>query len=362
MRLKSIRALILSLFMALLLTGGAFADQTVVMTFLGDCTLGGEDRLLTKPYAFAATMGDEGYGYYFQNVGDLLAEDDLTVANLEVVLRDDTTGAAKKTGSVYTFRGESAYTEILKLGSVEAVGLENNHTLDFGEAGLQDTKQALADAGISYFDMADTYVYEKDGIRIAFLGLNGVRWAHYSANGPGFVEKIQALKADESIDAIVVALHYGEEYNNFHSEGQTKMAYRMIDAGADLVVGTHPHVLQGMEVYNDRLILYSIGNFVFGGNSNIRYIQTIIPRITFKFSDDNEYLGAQLRIYPAHISGDSSGGDNDNNYQPVLVEGRQAQIVYDKIDKDSLKKPAPVLDTETDQFRDYQWIDVTVQE
>lgn len=362
MRLKTILILILGLFLAVLFPGGAFAEQTVVMTFLGDCTLGGEDRLLTKPYAFAAAMEGEGYGYYFKNVRDLLAEDDLTVANLEVVLRDDTAGAVQKTGSVYSFRGAAAYTEILTLGSVEAVGLENNHTLDFGEAGLRDTKQALADAGISYFDMAEPYVYEKDGVRIAFLGLNGVRWGDYSANGPGFVEKIKALKADENIDAIVVALHYGEEYNSFHSEGQTKMAYRMIDAGADMIIGTHPHVLQGMEVYNERLILYSIGNFVFGGNSNIRSIQTIIPRVTFRFSDDHEFLGAQLRVYPAHISGDASGRDNDNNYQPVLVQGRQAQIVYDKVDKDSLKKPAPVLDTETDQFRDYQWIDVTARE
>jgi poly-gamma-glutamate capsule biosynthesis protein CapA/YwtB (metallophosphatase superfamily) len=360
LRDKILKLVVLCLLTLSLSIGSAVADRQIVITFLGDCTLGGEDRLLYKPYAFAAAMDGEGYGYYFKNVKDLLSEDDLTVANLEVVLRDEMTGGSKS--KTYVFRGEPEYTQILALGSVEAVGLENNHTIDFGQKGLKDTKQALTDAGISYFDMTDTYVYEKYGIRIAFLGLNGVQWADYSANGGGFVEKIQVLKADESIDAVVVALHYGEEYSDFHSEGQTKMAYRMIDAGADLVVGTHPHVLEGMEVYHDRLILYSIGNFVFGGNSKVRSMQTIIPRVTFSFSDDKVLLGTQLRIYPAHISGDNSGVDNDNNYQPVLVQGRQAQIVYYSVDRDSRKKPAPVLDTETDQYRDYQWINVTPQE
>ena len=139
------------------------------------------------------------------------------------------------------------------------------------------------------------------------------------------------------------------------------MAHRMIDAGADLIIGHHPHVIQGMEIYENRLILYSLGNFVFGGNSNIRAMETIIPRITLSFADDGAFQGVQLRIYPANISGDDSGGDNDNNYQPLTVEGGKARAVYALLDRDSRKQPAPKLDRETDTYRDYQWIFVNSQ-
>ncbi len=362
MRFKILTIAFLCLLIAALLTGSALADHQIVLTFLGDCTLGGEDKYLDKSYSFAQTMDREGYDYCFQNVKDLLAEDDLTVANLEGVLRDDLSGAVKKTNSVYNFRGDTAYTEILKLGSVEAVGLENNHTMDFGAEGLQDTKQALSDAGIGYFDKSDVYIYDKDGIRIAFIGLDGVTWSDYQADGGAVVEKIRELKDDDNISMVIATLHTGDEYGSFHSQAQTKKAYRLIDAGADLVIGAHPHVVQGMEVYNGRLILYSIGNFVFGGNSKVRAMETIIPRITLKFSDDKELLGMQLRIYPAHISGDNSGVYNDNNYQPVLVEGRQAKDIFYMVSRDSTKKPAPALDTETDQFRDYEWIELISQE
>ena len=356
MRLKFLTITILCL-LIMLFTGNALADKTIVMTFLGDCTLGGEDRLLHKPYAFAAAMDGEGYGYYFKNVKDLLAQDDLTVANLECVLRTDTRGGSKD--KTYVFRGEPEYTQVLTLGSVEAVGLENNHTLDFGDKGLADTKQALDAAGISYFDMSDTLFYEKDGIRVAFLGLQR---AYYYTLGEEFLQKIQALHDDPDVDAVIVTLHFGEEYGAAHNRGQEVMAYRMIDAGADMIVGTHTHIIQGMEIYNDRLIFYSLGNFVFGGNSNIRSMQAIIPRVIFRFSDDGALEGVKLRIYPAHISGDDSGMDNDNNYQPVLVQGKQAQTVYDMLDNDSVSMPAPVPEAVTDEYREYQWINITPQQ
>ncbi|MBE0600729.1 MAG: CapA family protein, partial [Firmicutes bacterium] len=227
--------------------------------------------------------------------------------------------------------------------------------------GLLDTKQALSDAGIGYFDKDDTYIFEKDGIRIAFVGLDGVTWSDYQADGDAVVRKIKSLKADDSISAVIATLHAGDEYGSFHSQAQAKKAYRLINAGADLIIGAHPHVVQGMELYNGRLILYSIGNFVFGGNARVRAMETMIPRIMLKFSDDKELLGIQLRLYPANVSGDTSGGNYDNNYQPVLVEGRQAKDIFYMVSRDSTKKSAPVLDTETDQYRDYQWIDITPQ-
>ncbi len=362
MRLKYRTIMSLCLLMIGLLVGHALADQQIVISFLGDCTLGGEDQFLDKSYSFNAVRGEEGYGYYFRNVEALLAEDDITVANLEGVLRDDRSGAVQKRNSVYNFRGDTENTKILQLGSVEVVGLENNHTMDFGMEGLADTKQALGDAGIGYFDRDDVYIYEKDGVRIAFVGLDGVSWDDYKAHGGAVVETIRSLKADETIHMVIATLHAGDEYGGFHSEAQAKKAYRLIDAGADLIIGTHPHVVQGMEVYKERLILYSLGNFVFGGNAKVRALETIIPRISLRFSDDKELLGMQLRIYPAHVAGDNAESVYDNNYQPVLVEGAQAKDVYYLLDRDSKPKTAPALDAETDQYRDYAWISITPQE
>ncbi|MBN1777873.1 MAG: CapA family protein [Clostridiales bacterium] len=354
-RINTLVSLTLCFLMIGSLAGGAIADTQIVMSFLGDCTLGSEERLQDEPYAFAAAMGEEGYGYYFRNVKDLLELDDVTLANLECVLRVNEYGSKDKT---YIFRGPPEYAQILALGSVEAVNLENNHTLDYGMAGWNDTIQALTDAGIAYSGMEQAYIYEKDGVRIAFLGL--LR-ANYFTHREEFFEYFAQLRED-GVNAIVVSLHFGEEYSAYHNDGQASMAYYMIDAGADLVLGTHPHVLQGMEVYNGRLILYSLGNFVFGGNAEVRSLQTIIPRVTFRFSDDGALLGTRLRIYPAHISGDDTGQKHDNNYQPVLVRGEQAAAVYALLDQDSVENPVPVLETETDAYREYAWIATAPQQ
>jgi len=351
-RTKILAGLLACLLMVGLFAANAWAGTQIVLTFLGDCTLGSEERLKDEDYSFAAAMGEEGYDYYFRNVKDLLAEDDVTLANLECVLRENKYGSKDKT---YVFRGLPEYAQILKLGSVEAVNLENNHTLDYGKAGLNDTIQALDDAGVAWSGMEDAYIYEKDGIRVAFIGLLRANYFNYRE---AFFEYIARLK-EAGVNAVVVSLHFGEEYSAYHNDGQASMAYYMIEAGADLVIGTHPHVIQGMEVYNDRLIFYSLGNFVFGGNASIRSLQTILPRVTLQFSDDGELEGMQLRIYPAHISGDDSGQKHDNNYQPVLAQGEQADAVYALLDQDSTTMPAPVLETQTDTYREYEWIYLT---
>ena len=357
MSLRKIKLIcsLLSLMLFCSLAVSALADTQIVMSFLGDCTLGSEERLMDADYAFAAAMGEEGYGYYFQNVVDILSQDDVTLANLECVLRDNPYGAVDKT---YVFRGLPGYAQILSLGSVEAVNLENNHILDYGNAGKTNTIQALTDADVAYSDMENAYIYEENGIRVAFIGLLRSNYFTYSEAFFSYIAQLQ----EDGVNAIVVSLHYGEEYSAYHNQGQSSMAYRMIDAGVDIIVGTHPHVLQGIEVYNERLILYSIGNFVFGGNASVRSMQTIIPQVTLQFSDDGELTGTKLRIYPAHISSDDSEQTYNNNYQPVLVQGEQAEAVYALLEQDSTVETAPVLEAETQEYREYEWIDVTSQE
>jgi poly-gamma-glutamate capsule biosynthesis protein CapA/YwtB (metallophosphatase superfamily) len=315
----------------------------VVMTFLGDCTLGCEERLMSKEYGFAKVAQREGYSYFLARMQPFLSEDDLTVANFEGVLKDNMKSKANKT---YCFRGLPAYGQILSLGSIEAVNLSNNHTGDFGNAGRESTLQALTDAGIATFDAENEYVLEKDGVTIAFCGF--WRVGYYSKRDT-YIQEIQKLKANGA-DAVICSLHFGQEYGVHHGVDQTEMAHTMIDAGADLVIGHHPHVVQGMEVYNGATILYSLGNFLFGGNPTVRANECLISRVTMTFSDDGNYLGQQVRLYPGNISGD----DQKNDYQPRLVTGEKAQAVFTLLDSDSEGQNPPV--TQTDAHRDYAYL------
>lgn len=320
---------------ALCLCSGALAEKQIVLTFVGDCTVGCEERMLYSDDSFAAYAEREGYGYFLDKMKAFFAEDDLTVANFEGVLKDSSYGAVNKT---YCFRGLPEYTQVLTLGSVEAVNLANNHSGDYGATGRQTTLAALKAAGIATFGNDGTYVFEKDGIKIAFCGFWGVGFKKRS----DMVALVRKLK-DDGANVVICALHFGEEYATYHSKTQAKVAHMLIDAGADLVVGHHPHVVQGMEEYNNRSIFFSVGNFLFGGNAAVRAIESLVPRVTLRFSDDGEYLGQQVSLYPANISGDPK----NNDYQPRLVTGDAAQAVYDRLDADSAELETDYTLTDT---------------
>ncbi|MDD3213692.1 MAG: CapA family protein [Eubacteriales bacterium] len=317
------KGLLCALLALLISAGSALADTQIVMTFVGDCTVGCEDRLLGKDYSFAGVAEREGYGYFLAKVKDFFAEDDLTVGNFEGVLKDTHYGAANKT---YCFRGLADYAQILTLGSVEAVNLANNHTGDYGTTGRSTTLKALKAAGINTFDETSEYVFEKDGIKIAFCGFWGVGFNKRA----DITARIRQLK-EEGANAVVCALHFGEEYATYHNKVQTQVARMVIEAGADVVVGHHPHVVQGMEVYDSRTIFYSVGNFLFGGNAEVRSNECLVPRVTLTFGDDGTYLGQQVQLYPANESGNAEM----NDYQPRLVQGKAAEAVFAKLDADS---------------------------
>lgn len=327
----------------------ALAEKQVVLSFLGDCTIGNEEWLMGYEDGFAKVAEREGYGYFFQNLRSLLMEDDLTIANFEGVLKGDAFRKARKT---YRFRGLPEYAQILRLGSVEAVSLANNHTLDYGKAGYQTTWQSLEDAGIIPFDTATPYLYEKDGVRVGLLGIYA---AGFHSKRKAVAEAVKDLR-QQGAQAVVVMVHAGQEYASLHNRTQTLAARLLVDAGADVVIGSHPHVLQGVEVYKQRNILYSIGNFVFGGNRKVRSLETVVARVTLTFDDQGVYLGQKLRLYPAHISGYAQR----NDYQPRLVTGEAAEAVYARIDGDSVGMPAPAA--QTDAYREYPYLDAAQDE
>jgi len=304
----------------------ARAQTIVTLSFVGDCTLGNEERWMNRPHTFVRVVAEQGMLYPFEKVRHWFEADDLTVVNLEGVLQDNTAG--RRRDLRYNFRGPAAYAQILSLASVEAANLGNNHSGDYGPLGLARTQAALDAVGVGWFMDDKVFTFEKYGVCIALMGFDVYRYMAYQDT---MAETIAALRGD-GCHAVVVSLHAGRQYNRMHNDTQTELARHAIDSGADLVVGHHPHVLQGIEIYKQRTILYSLGNFCFGGNRTPRDIEypSVVAQVALAF-DAHGYLAQTLTLHPVHISGTRPR----NNYQPLPVTGEEAQAVIDLIQQDT---------------------------
>lgn len=302
------------------------APQQITLTFTGDCTLGNTPVMRGRPESFEAYVEQNGLEYPFAQVKALFEEDDLTIINLEGVFHDSETGVAQ--GKTYTFRAPTSYAEMLPLSSIEMAYLGNNHVFDYGEPGYQSTVKALDAQGIQWFGTTEygheTAIYEKGNIKLGFVSINISYWWK-EGMGNEMKETLRKLKEEEKCDVVIACLHGGVEYDTRHDKNQERMADAFLKNGADLVVGNHPHVIQGLRTENGKTNLWSLGNFSFGGNKDVRSIRTYIARFTLSFDENGAYLGHQLNIIPAHMSGTREY----NNYQPVLVtdEAEAAKIL-----------------------------------
>ena len=187
----------------------------------------------------------------------------------------------------FFFKGSPAYTAILKDGSIEAVNLANNHSMDYLEKGFRDTVTALDNAEIKCFGYDKVAIYEKAGIKIGLIGVNTLGKLEEGVNLINLefdlANKIQFLKDQTSL--IIVSFHWGTENKNTPTSEQCELGRLAVEQGAGLVLGHHPHVIQPIEVYQGKSIVYSLGNFVFGGNSNPRDKTTEIYCQTFSFEN-----------------------------------------------------------------------------
>lgn len=331
MRLKKLLALLVTLmYLAMILP--ASADKTVTITFTGDVTLGCEERVTGLEGSFNDYANRMGYGYFFRNMLELFSSDDLTVVNLEGVLSDS--GAQENTKKTYRFRGTTDYVEILKSSSIELCSLANNHVMDYGNQGFRSTKNTLDENEIGYFGTRDYYIFEKDGIKIAFFSLLS---SAYLNNWQWCRDRIKKLRESEEVNAVVFCFHAGREYSTTRNTPQEQYAKgALVFMGADLVVMHHPHVLQGVDTMNNRYIFYSLGNFCFGGNMLIRALETAVLQADLVFSDEGEYLGQRARIYPARTSSAAEAVGDSNDYQPRFARNaEEAEAALALIQQDS---------------------------
>ena len=319
------------------------APKQIVVTFTGDCTLGCDPRERGQKTGFEAYIEQYGYEYPFEKVKQFFENDDLTVINLEGVFYDSDANRTEKT---YTFRGPTDYAQILPLAGIEACSIGNNHILDYGKAGLDSTIQALEENKIAWFGTTEycneSYVFEKDKVKIGFVSVYISDW--WTPGIPTVIKEDMDDLRRQGCAVIVACMHGGVEYDTKHELNQEKMADRLIAYGADIVVGNHPHTIQGVREENGACTLWSLGNFAFGGNSSVVItrkkspnngkinINSFIAQFTFSFDENGRYLGHQLNIIPCYTTGT---GDESNNYQPIPVTGKDAEKVMKAIQDDT---------------------------
>ena len=296
---------------------------TLTVSVVGDCTLGTDENF---DYDTSLNAYFESYGkeYFFQNVKSIFEADDLTIANNEGTF----TESYDREDKTFAFKAPASFAGIYSCSSVEAVNTANNHSHDYGEQSFQDTMDALDAEGIVHFGYDETAVMDVKGVKVGLVGI-------YELND--HLERKQQLEdninkvKDEGAELVIVIFHWGNEKETVPDSNQTTLGRLAIDLGADLVCGHHPHVLQGVEEYKGKNIVYSLGNFCFGGNSSPSDMDTMIFQQTFTITNDGVQDDNVTNIIPCSISSAS----DYNNYQPTPSQGDEKTRIMEKIQERS---------------------------
>lgn len=309
---------------------------SLTLSVVGDCTLG-TDEYFDYDTSLNAYYENYGADYFMANVKSIFSKDDLTIANFEGTLTESTEREDKQ----FAFKAPASYANILTAGSVEAVNTANNHSHDYGEESFNDTLKALDTANILHFGYDETAVTEVKGVKVGLVGIYELN--DHLGREEQLKQNIAKVKQDGA-QLIVVIFHWGNEKEEVPDENQKTLGHLAIDEGADLVCGHHPHVLQGIEEYKGKNIVYSLGNFCFGGNAYPSDMDTIIFQQTFTIDQNGVKDDNVTNIIPCSISSDS----DYNNYQPTPAEGEEATRIMQKIQKrSSWIKDGTVSDSET---------------
>lgn len=303
-------------------------ETTITISAAGDCTLGTDEGFNYKRSFKGKYDAVQDPAYFFQNVQPVFAQDDLTIVNMEGTLTEETTREPKQ----FAFKGDAEYAKILTAGAVETANLANNHSFDYGKKSYEDTITALEAERISSFGYERTAVMDIKGVKVGLAGVYEL--AEHIDCKQDLLDNIASLK-EQGAQIIIVSFHWGQEKENVPNDVQVELAHTAIDNGADLVLGHHPHVLQGIEEYKGKNIVYSLGNFCFGGNSAPSDMDTMIFQQTFTVKDGKLQEDNVTNILPCKIS--SAYEEGYNNYQPILAEGEQKEKIFERLSEYSQK-------------------------
>ena len=295
------------------------AVRTVTISAAGDCTFA-TDEYADQIKSFVETAEENGTSYFMKNVRGIFMDDDLSIVNFEGTLSEN----GEREDKQFAFRGLPSYASILTQAGIEAASLSNNHSSDYGEISNTDTMNILRNAGVAAFDSMNTVIYEVNGLKIGLFGINQLN----DTDRTRLEAAVNDVKA-QNPDIIIGYIHWGVEKDTEPTEEQIEYGHRAIDMGADLVLGSHPHVLQGIEQYNGGVIAYSLGNFCFGGNDSPSDMDTVIYRQTFTVSNGTKT--SEITIVPCTISSDY--GNGINNYQPTPATGEKRESIIRRMEE-----------------------------
>lgn len=296
---------------------------SITINAVGDMTLG-----INQKHSYEASFDQyydlNGAEYFLKNVKALFEADDFTIGNLEGTL----TTSNERMEKLWNHKGRPEYTSILTCASIEAVTLGNNHIMDYGQQGANDTIKYVNEAGLAYAlsgQWENNYgLYETDkGITIGFVSVN----EHYDESGcyPYLEEGYNTLR-QAGADLVIACPHWGGDSTHVLEQEQYVMGRWCIDFGYDVVLGCHPHVLQGIEIYKGKYIVYSMGNFCYGGNKNPNEKDSMIWQQTFTFTED-VLSDTTAKVIPASLSSVSW----TNDYSPIILTGDSANGLIDRL-------------------------------
>ncbi len=280
---------------------------------------------------------DSGFVYPFVHLLPLLSHADLVFANLEAPFGENGVPLVEKS---YTFQVNPRLISALVAGRINLLSLANNHIMDYGISHLKKTVQLLDSAGIQH---AGAGLHQKEACREACLEVRGLRmalvaysltfpkefWATDTSAGtcfpwaPKVFRKIKELEAH--YDVVIVSCHWGQELLEVPKMYQIELAHRLIDAGADIILGHHPHVVQGIEVYHGGLIAYSLGNFVFGSYSEKARVGLLLKVLVSR----NGIIAAQALPIDVY--------NKVREFQPVPIEGDRRTSFLEHLNRISLE-------------------------
>ena len=295
-------------------------STTITITCTGDFTIGGDNNHPRKGKHFYQELESHGNDINFTmaNVRDIFKQDDMTLVNFEGTLTDTKFVPNNKKNNDFLFNISPDYVNVLPDNYIEAVSLANNHVMDHGTEGYEDTKATLDRAGIVYSTSEDIGLYTAKGVTIAMLSYLCID--RYNKPAGGYDNLFDKVAADieatkKRYPIVIVSFHWGNEKDYTPTENQKKMGRLAVDSGADLVIGHHSHRINPIEKYKGVYICYSLGNFCFSGNKKPDDMSSYIFQTRFRMSKSGDISNTGFRIIPIRIT----SVKDVNNYVPTPI-------------------------------------------
>ncbi len=276
-------------------------DKEIILVLVGDIMLDRGVEYMVDKY------GNGDYKFPFLEIKPRFKEADILFGNLESVISDK----GKMVGSEYSFRAKPEALEGLIYAGFDVISVANNHIFDYGREAMEDSFLRLKTAGINYvgggFNEKEAYspvIKEINGAKIAFLAYTNLGSSHWEAVGEkSGIAWLQKERMEQDIkeakmqaDLVIVSFHYGDEYKLEPNLFQVSISQAAVDAGADLVVGHHPHVIQTSELYKKSWIFYSLGNFIFDQGFSQETMKGQMLKVLIENAEIKEIVPINIKV------------------------------------------------------------------